>query len=83
MFPSQLDSIGYWAYDIQDPSQGTSHPHNLNAESWATIYGDLTDRLHMGQTTFRVLKTCAPTSRTSPPPPRRNGEPVEQSPKDA
>lgn len=58
-FPSKLDTVGYWAYDIFDPNN-PSDPRNLNAEPWDQIRNKLDQALN-GHSTIAVIKAyCQP-----------------------
>ncbi|MFN7962444.1 MAG: hypothetical protein U0002_14345 [Thermoanaerobaculia bacterium] len=54
-FPSGINLIAYWSYDIWDPSNA-AHPNNLNGETWATISNKLNLALQPGQQTLGVLQ---------------------------
>jgi hypothetical protein len=54
-FPSLVDVIAYYPYDIYDPNIPT-HPLNVNLESWTSLSHKLDLALAPGQKTMMVVK---------------------------
>ncbi len=64
-FPSGLDVIAYFAYDVFNPSQ-PSHPLNVGSDPWSNVSSKLSAALFPHQMTIGVLKGfCAPQPPSS------------------
>ncbi|MEM1205682.1 MAG: hypothetical protein AAGN66_20805 [Acidobacteriota bacterium] len=59
-FPSGLDAIAFWAYDVFNPNQA-NHPLNIGSDPWPSVQSKLNQALRPNQVLVGVLKGfCAP-----------------------